>query len=96
MFSSSTNEIIGMVGGATVSASLIPQVVKTARSRSTADISYAWQFAYIFGLAGINYYALAEGLWPVYLPGLMELALIVALTGMKFSYEWGSDPQPQP
>ena len=85
--SSAANEVIGMVGGMTVSASLIPQVIKTAQTRSTEDISYAWQAAYIAGLAGINYYALSEGLWPVYIPGLVEMALISVLTIMKVSFE---------
>lgn len=90
-FSTETNNLIGLVGGSVVSFSLIPQVWKTARTCSTTDISYAWQFTYIVGLVGINYYAMMEGIWPVWVPCLLELSLIVALTIMKAFFESGGN-----
>ena len=91
-FSAEADEMIGMLGGMTISASLIPQLYKTLRTRRAQDISYWWQATYIVGLSGVDYYALVQGLWPVYVPGLCELGFIVAMTVAKFVFERGQQP----
>lgn len=77
-------EILGFVGGASISASLIPQVIKTYRTKSATDISYIYQAIYILGTSMVNVYALIEGLWPVYVPCIFEEIAIITLTVMKF------------
>ena len=80
-------QVFGLVGGATISLSLLPQVYKTYRSRSATDISYLYQAVYIIGCTLGNMYALYEGLWPVYIPGLFEEFMIILLISMKIYFE---------
>ena len=80
-------QIVGLLGYATISLSLLPQVFKTFRTRSAADISYVYQSIYIVGCTLSNIYALHEGLWPIYIPGLFEEFMIILLTAMKVYFE---------
>ena len=84
-----TNSIdtIGCLGGVTIAVSLIPQVIKTFRTKSATDISYAYQAVYIVGCTLVNTYAILEGLWPVYVPCLIEESLVITLTIMKVVYD---------
>jgi MtN3 and saliva related transmembrane protein len=80
-------EILGMIGGIAISMSLVPQVWKVYQTKSALDISYVYQGIYIFGLSLVNLYAIVEGLWPVFIPALLELFLIVLLMAMKIHYD---------
>jgi uncharacterized protein with PQ loop repeat len=80
-------EILGMIGGIAISMSLVPQVWKVHQTKSAIDISYVYQGIYIFGLSLVNVYAIVEGLWPVFIPALLELFLIVLLLAMKIRYD---------
>jgi MtN3 and saliva related transmembrane protein len=80
-------EAAGLLGGLILSGALLPQVVKVARSHSTEDISYGWQLTYIAGLVPTLCYMFHFGLWPVAIPGSLELLMILALTFMKFWFE---------
>ena len=64
----------------------VAMVVSSLRARSP-QISYAYQGIYILGCTLTNAYALARGLWPVYVPCLFEEVLIVSLTVMKVTYD---------
>jgi MtN3 and saliva related transmembrane protein len=80
-------EILGMIGGIAISMSLVPQVWKVYQTKSAIDISYVYQGIYIFGLSLVNLYAIVEGLWPVFIPALLELLFIVLLLAMKIRYD---------
>lgn len=80
-------DVLGVLGGTTIAASLIPQVIKTFTSKSAGDISYVYQAIYIFGCTLTNIYAIALGLWPVYIPCLAEELMIISLTVMKIIYD---------
>jgi MtN3 and saliva related transmembrane protein len=43
-------DLIGFLAGATVAISLVPQVLKSWKTKSTKDISLAWTLIYILGL----------------------------------------------
>jgi uncharacterized protein with PQ loop repeat len=75
-----------MIGGFAISLSLVPQVYLTYKTRCADDISYLYQFIYIFGTALVNTYAIYFGLYAVYIPCLLESCLIVTLTVMKIMY----------
>mmetsp|Transcript_9006 Transcript_9006/g.20317 ORF Transcript_9006/g.20317 Transcript_9006/m.20317 type:complete len:117 (-) Transcript_9006:220-570(-) len=79
-------EALGVIGGTSIALSLIPQVIKTYKTKSAGDISYVYQAIYIFGCSLVNTYAIALNLWPVYVPCLIEEALIITLTVMKYVY----------
>ena len=78
--------IVGTIGGLSISLSLVPQVYLTYKTKCADDISYFYQFIYIFGAALVNAYAIYFKLWAVYGPCLLELCLIVTLTIMKYMY----------
>ena len=60
------NDLMGVVGGCLVALCLVPQVWKALQTKSTEDISYAYQGIYIVGIILLNAYALILGLWPIY------------------------------
>ena len=51
----------------------------TRLSYHTHSLSFSSTFA--------NTYAIALGLWPIYVPGLFEQSLIMLLTVMKYVYD---------
>jgi uncharacterized protein with PQ loop repeat len=79
-------DLMGVVGGCLLALSLVPQVWKAYLTKSTEDISYAYQGIYIVGITLLNAYALILGLWPIYIPALFEEGLIITLTLMKLLY----------
>ncbi|CAJ1953970.1 unnamed protein product [Cylindrotheca closterium] len=78
--------IIGTIGGFSISLSLVPQVYLTYKTKCADDISYTYQFIYIFGAALVNAYAIHFQLYAVYIPCLLELCMIIILTIMKCVY----------
>ncbi|CAJ1953943.1 unnamed protein product [Cylindrotheca closterium] len=78
--------IIGTIGGFSISLSLVPQVYLTYKTKCADDISYTYQFIYIFGASLVNAYAIYFQLYAVYIPCLLELCMIIILTIMKFMY----------
>lgn len=78
--------IVGTIGGFAISLSLVPQVYLTYKTKCADDISYTYQFIYIFGTALVNAYAIYFDLYAVYIPCLVEFSLIVTLTSMKVCY----------
>mmetsp|Transcript_6371 Transcript_6371/g.9334 ORF Transcript_6371/g.9334 Transcript_6371/m.9334 type:complete len:350 (+) Transcript_6371:195-1244(+) len=87
MTSAAAFEVIGAIGGVSISLSLVPQVIYTYKTKSVGDISYAYQCFYIFGCTLTNSYAIGLGLWPIYAACLLEQSLIMTLTFMKYKYE---------
>lgn len=71
-------ELIGFIAGCFVVASLIPQVLKSWKSKSTRDISVSWTLINLIG----------QLLWLVYglVIGSLSLIVMTALTfAMMFS-----------
>ena len=80
-------DVVGFVGLFSIALSLIPQIYKTAKSRKTEDLSFRWQFTALAGLLLSLTFALSEGLWPLYVPALLEFTFLSTLTGMKVHFE---------
>ncbi len=78
---------LGFAGGFILGGCLIPQIVQSVRSKSTADLAYGWQITYFVGLALIVSYAMYYGLWPIWAPGVFELASIGVLLLLKMKYD---------
>ena len=78
---------LGTIGGVSIALSLVPQVIRTYRTKSAYDISYVYQAIYIFGTTLVNIYAISLNLWVIYVPCLIEEALIISLTVMKYFYD---------
>lgn len=84
-------DTIGVIGGILFSLSLAPQLYKTFRTKSADDISFVYQGIYILGITLSNIYALYFNLWPIYVPGLCEECMIIALTSMKVYFNWKNE-----
>lgn len=80
-------DILGYVGGCFMSLCLIPQIIKTCRTRSAKDISYVWQVCSITGLMMVFAYGMYFMLLPVFIPIIIEFVLMVILTVSKICFE---------
>lgn len=63
-------ELIGYLAGFIVAISLVPQVFKSWKTKSTEDISIVWTLIYIVGLI----------LWVIYGVGIISFPIIIAVT----------------
>ncbi len=81
-----TLEIVGYLAGLLVAISLVPQVVKSWRTKSTKDISLGWTVIYIAGLLLWVVYSLGIASWPLFVTNNVELGLAVFLLAMKLKY----------
>ena len=79
-------DIVGLFGGSLIALSLVPQVWKAHKTQRAEDISYYYQGIYMMGTTFLNIYGLMLGLWPVYIPGILEEVLIFILTIQKVIY----------
>ncbi|KAF1316734.1 Acyl-coa dehydrogenase family member 10, partial [Globisporangium splendens] len=79
--------VIGLIGSFVVASALVPQIHKVYATKSADDISRKFQVLFILGVAMILVYGVGEGLWPIYIPAIMELAGGVSLFIMKIYYE---------
>lgn len=79
-------EVLGFIAGSLVAVSLVPQIIKSVKTKSTGDISLQWN---LINLGG-------QVLWIVYgitiksiaLYSMSTITLVMALTmlGLKFRY----------
>lgn len=68
-------EILGFIAGALTTISFVPQVVKTWRTRSTADISLGMFALFCAGLVLWTLYGIALGSWPIVIWNAITLVL---------------------
>lgn len=78
---------IGLIGSLILSFSIIPQVYKTFISKSAEDLSYKWLVSTVIGLTLVNIYSVYFNLWALYIPGFMELLLVIVLFCLKNYYQ---------
>jgi uncharacterized protein with PQ loop repeat len=67
---------LGFFGGLMFAVGLLPQLYKQIKTRSSRDISLAWQFAYIVGVTLYGIYTINYRLWPILAPTAMEFVVI--------------------
>jgi MtN3 and saliva related transmembrane protein len=78
--------LVGYVAGTLTTASFLPQVWHSFRSRSCRDLSYAMLIVMGTGTALWALYGVRLQRWPIILPNAVTLCLIAALILMKASY----------
>ena len=79
---------LGFVGGGLLSLCLLPQIVKTCRTRSAKDISFVWQGISIAGLSLTFAYGVYFGLLPVFIPIIVEFSLMTILVVSKIMFDY--------
>ena len=77
---------IGFLAGALTTASFLPQVVKTARSRSARDISEAMLIVFLAGLALWTFYGVQVGSAPIIAANVITICLVGAILAMKVKF----------
>ena len=80
-------EIIGFIAGFLVSIALLPQVIKTWRSKSSKDISLSWTIILMSGLFLWIVYAFIYWILPLFIFGLVEFSIVLTLFIFKFLYK---------
>ena len=82
-------EFIGFIAGFLVSVALTPQVIKTWRTKSAADISLLWTGILMSGLSLWVVYAIVNKILPLAIFGIVELSLALTLSVFKLIFkEW--------
>jgi len=81
-----TTTLIGFLAGGLTTASFLPQVVKTARTRSARDLSVAMLLAFLAGLALWTFYGVQVGSAPIIAANVITMGLVAAILAMKLKF----------
>lgn len=79
-------EVIGYAAGAFAAAALIPQVVKSWRTKSTHDISILWTSIYLIALVLWVLYGWMIMSYPLVVMASFETVLAISLLILKLRY----------
>jgi MtN3 and saliva related transmembrane protein len=79
-------EFIGGLAAVLTTASFVPQVWHTYRSRDVAGISLGMYIAFAIGVFLWLVYGLMLGAWPIVVANAITLALAVAILAMKIRW----------
>ncbi len=80
-------EIIGFLGGFLVTISLLPQVIKSYKTKSAKDISIAYTLILITGLGLWVLYAILNSIIPLAIFASVELLITASLLILKLKYK---------
>ncbi|EKD64031.1 MAG: hypothetical protein ACD_51C00096G0003 [uncultured bacterium] len=80
-------ELLGYIAGIIVSISLMPQVVKAWKTKSTKDISITWNSIYLFGIILWVIYGFSIKNYPVAIMMGIEGLLALTLLTLKVRYK---------
>jgi len=84
-------EVVGIVAGLCTSSSVIPQLVKTIKSKKAGDVSV---FMFVVLLTGNSlwvYYGAYKGDVPIIATNILSILLNVAMLICKFKYKKNDD-----
>tara|TARA_Y100000590_G_scaffold443622_1_gene573290 strand:+ start:887 stop:1246 length:360 start_codon:yes stop_codon:yes gene_type:complete len=80
-------EFFGYLGGLILTLCLVPQIMKTYKTKKADDISTVWEYLYFIGVTFYIIYAIDKDLPPVYIPAFLELIFIGILFYLKRKYD---------
>jgi MtN3 and saliva related transmembrane protein len=81
-----TITLIGFLAGVLTTASFLPQVVKTARTRSARDLSEAMLLVFLAGLVLWTMYGIQVGSLPIIAANAITIGLVGAILAMKVMF----------
>jgi len=79
-------ELIGYLGGFLIAVSLLPQLIKSWRTKSVEDIALLWTVVSLIGLLLYFIYATKNTILPLMLFAAIEAVMIVILITLKLKY----------
>ncbi len=74
---------VGILAGTLTAGSWVPQVIKTWRSRSAGDFSWAYLGAFTLGVMTWEIYGLLVGDFAVILANIITLLLLLVVIAIK-------------
>ena len=80
-------ELLGYLGGGLVTISLLPQVIKSLKTKSTKDISVVYTLILMTGLAIWVIYATLNSIIPLLIFASIELLITTSLFILKLIYK---------
>ena len=83
----SSSEIFGFVAATLSTVAFLPQVIKTWKSRSARDVSYALLLTFSTGCLCWVIYGFQVDAKPVMIANSLTLTLNLAILAMKFTFE---------
>jgi MtN3 and saliva related transmembrane protein len=78
--------LVGFLAGGLTTASFLPQVVKTARTRSARDLSEAMLLVFLAGLVLWTFYGMQVGSAPIIAANVITIGLVGAILVMKVKF----------
>ncbi|MDT8069646.1 MAG: SemiSWEET transporter [Terriglobia bacterium] len=82
-----SSALVGYIAGTLTTASFLPQVWQSFRSRSCRDLSYLMLFVMGSGTALWTVYGVMLRRLPIILPNAISVCLILSLILMKSAYQ---------
>jgi MtN3 and saliva related transmembrane protein len=79
-------EILGLVAGICTSSSLLPQLIKTVKTKEAQDVSVFMFIVMLTGNSLWTYYGVAKSDLPIILTNLLALGLNIVMLVLKYKY----------
>ena len=79
-------EFVGYLAGFIVALALSPQIIKAWKTKSTKDISIAWNLTLMVGLLLWVIYGIANRILPLAIFGSIEFSIASSLLILKLRY----------
>ncbi len=79
--------LLGLAAGLLTTASFLPQVLKTWKTRSAGDLSYGMIVLFVSGISLWLVYGIRIQSLPIILANAVTILLLLVLLGMKIQFE---------
>lgn len=79
-------EVLGFIAGSLVAVSLVPQVIKSVKTRSTSDISLQWNLINLGGQVLWIVYGIVIKSVSLYVMSGITFAMALIMLGLKLRY----------
>jgi MtN3 and saliva related transmembrane protein len=80
-------QLIGMIAGILTSMSLMPQLIKTFKTKTAEEISLVMLFTLMLGIALWIYYGILRKDIPIIITNAFSFLLNVTLIGLRLKYK---------
>ncbi len=80
-------ELVGYAGGFLIALALLPQLIKTFKTKSAKDLSFIWTIVLLTGLMLYIIYAAMNTVLPLLVFGTVEAIMVIILIGLKIKYD---------
>lgn len=80
-------ELIGYTGGFLIALALLPQLIKTFKTKSAKDLSLIWTLILLSGLLLYLIYAAKNRILPLLVFSTVEAIMVIILISLKIKYD---------